>query len=60
MLHIYAALAEKERYLIGDRTRAALAAKKAQGVTLGNHTNLADAQALGLSRHPGRRRCLRR
>ncbi len=31
MLHIYAALAEKERHLISDRTRAALAAKKAQG-----------------------------
>ena len=49
MLHIYAALAEKERHLIGDRTRAALAAKKAQGATLGNHTNLADAQALGVT-----------
>jgi len=31
MLHIYAALAEKERALISERTRAALAAKKAQG-----------------------------
>src|SRR4051812_48883204 len=31
MLHIYAALAEKERALISDRTRAALAQKKAQG-----------------------------
>ena len=31
MLHIYAALAEKERGTIADRTRAALAAKKAQG-----------------------------
>ena len=28
MLHIYAALAEKERHLISDRTRAALAAKE--------------------------------
>ena len=34
MLHIYAALAEKERGMIADRTRAALAAKKAQGATL--------------------------
>src|ERR1019366_10216553 len=30
MLHIYAALAEKERAPIADRTRAALAAKKAR------------------------------
>jgi DNA invertase Pin-like site-specific DNA recombinase len=47
MLHIYAALAEKERHLISDRTRAALAAKKAQGATLGNRTNLDQAQAKG-------------
>jgi DNA invertase Pin-like site-specific DNA recombinase len=36
MLHLYAALAEKERKLISERTRAALAIKKAQGVKLGN------------------------
>ena len=47
MLHIYAALAEKERALIADRTRVALAAKKAAGATLGNRTNLPDAQAKG-------------
>lgn len=47
MLHIYAALAEKERALISDRTRVALAQKKAQGVTLGNRTNLAEASAKG-------------
>jgi len=47
MLHIYAALAEKERGMISDRTRAALAAKKAQGATLGNRTNLGEAQAKG-------------
>jgi DNA invertase Pin-like site-specific DNA recombinase len=47
MLHLYAALAEKERHLIADRTRVALAARKAQGVRLGNPTNLAEASAKG-------------
>jgi DNA invertase Pin-like site-specific DNA recombinase len=35
MLHIYAALAEKERRYISQRTKDALAMKKAQGVELG-------------------------
>jgi len=48
ILHIYAALAEKVRSLIADRTCAALAAKKAQGATLGNRTNLGEAQAKGV------------
>jgi DNA invertase Pin-like site-specific DNA recombinase len=47
MLHVYAALAEKERNLIADRTRAALAVKKAQGVKLGNPVNLIEAGAKG-------------
>jgi len=47
LLHLYAALAEKERALISERTRAALARKKAQGALLGNRTNLAQAQAMG-------------
>ena len=47
MLHLYAALAEKERHLIAERTRAALAARKAQGVKLGNPVNLAAAGARG-------------
>jgi DNA invertase Pin-like site-specific DNA recombinase len=37
MLHIYAALAEKERRLISDRTKAGLAAAKRRGVRLGGH-----------------------
>ena len=36
MLHIYAALAQKERSLIAARTKAALAAAKSRGVRLGN------------------------
>ena len=47
MLHIYAALAEKERRLISERTRSALAARKAQGARLGNRSNAAEAAALG-------------
>ncbi len=35
MLHIYAAFAEKERNVISERTRAALAVRKAQGMRLG-------------------------
>jgi DNA invertase Pin-like site-specific DNA recombinase len=35
MLHIYAALSEKERRYIASRTKAALAVKKAQSVVLG-------------------------
>ena len=47
MLHLYAALAEKERRLISERTRAALAAKKAAGARLGNRRNLRLAGSLG-------------
>ena len=47
MLHLYAALAEKERRLISERTRSALAAKKAAGAKLGNRRNIAEAGAIG-------------
>jgi DNA invertase Pin-like site-specific DNA recombinase len=36
VLHLFAALAEKERALVSTRTRQALSAAKARGVTLGN------------------------
>jgi DNA invertase Pin-like site-specific DNA recombinase len=47
MLHLYAALAEKERRLISERTKAALAAKRANGIELGNRRNDAQAAAAG-------------
>ncbi|PZR07782.1 MAG: resolvase [Azospirillum brasilense] len=50
MLHIYAALAEKERRMIAERTRAALAARKRQGAQLGNRTNLTEAGTKGAAR----------
>ncbi|WP_246730885.1 recombinase family protein [Rhizobium laguerreae] len=46
MLHIYAALAEKERELISKRSREALQVKKKAGAILGNRTNLAKAQMM--------------
>jgi DNA invertase Pin-like site-specific DNA recombinase len=54
MLHIYAALAQQERRMIAERTKVALAAAKARGVTLGNaaqaraNADQADAFAEGL------------
>lgn len=49
MLHLWAALAEKERNLISARTKAALAAAKARGTVLGN-PRLSDARAPVLAR----------
>jgi DNA invertase Pin-like site-specific DNA recombinase len=50
MLHIYAALAEKERRLISARTKAALAEAKRRGVKLGNAQLAADNRAAALAR----------
>jgi DNA invertase Pin-like site-specific DNA recombinase len=50
MLHLYAALAEKERALISARTKAALAAKKAAGAQLGN-PRAADAAVKAQAAH---------
>ena len=47
MLHLYAALAEKERRLISERTTAALSARKAQGARLGNRRNIGEAGEIG-------------
>ncbi|WP_114946146.1 recombinase family protein [Microvirga calopogonii] len=44
MLHIYASLGQKERKLISQRTREALAELKAQGVRLGKEQNLVEGR----------------
>jgi DNA invertase Pin-like site-specific DNA recombinase len=57
VLHLFAALAEKERSLIATRTRQALKAAKARGVTLGNprlieaRENAAEAVRAAADRH---------
>jgi DNA invertase Pin-like site-specific DNA recombinase len=47
MLRLYAALAEKERRLILERTTAALQAKRASGAKLGSPKNLCRAGSIG-------------
>jgi DNA invertase Pin-like site-specific DNA recombinase len=50
MLHLHAALAERERKIISERTVAALAAAKARGQALGN-PRLSEARAIANARH---------
>lgn len=52
MLHLKAAFAEKERIMIGERTKLALQAKKARGEALGRalHKDPAATQALAIQR----------
>jgi DNA invertase Pin-like site-specific DNA recombinase len=50
ILHLFAALAEKERALIATRTKAALAAAKARGVKLGG-PKLAEARQAAVERN---------
>lgn len=48
VLHLYAALAEKERKLISDRTKRALEAAKARGIKLGgDRGRLAEVRGKG-------------
>jgi DNA invertase Pin-like site-specific DNA recombinase len=57
LLHIYAALAEKERQMISRRTKDALAAARARGVILGGMREKASSCAPRLRREP--RSCAR-
>jgi DNA invertase Pin-like site-specific DNA recombinase len=54
ILHLFAALAEKERALISERTKAGLASARARGQQLGNPRNLAEAGRRGAARNRAR------
>jgi DNA invertase Pin-like site-specific DNA recombinase len=54
VLHIFAALAEKERALISARTKAGLASARARGQRLGNPRNLSAAGRVGAARNRAR------
>jgi DNA invertase Pin-like site-specific DNA recombinase len=47
VLHLFAAMSEKERRMISTRTREALQSLKRKGKKLGNRTNLHEAQQKG-------------
>jgi DNA invertase Pin-like site-specific DNA recombinase len=49
MMHLYAALAEKEPRLISERTRVAPAVGRANGAKLENPTNIREAGQIGRS-----------
>jgi DNA invertase Pin-like site-specific DNA recombinase len=54
ILHLYAALSEKERALISHRTKEGLRKVKERGVRLGNPTNLREAQRKGMESNQAR------
>lgn len=65
MMRIYAAMAQKERELISERTKAALAAARARGKALGGDRGYRpasgpDARAAALSRRVGAERTAHR
>lgn len=65
MMRVYAAMAQKERELIGERTRAALAAAKARGRVLGGDrgyrpTTVPDAAAAAQARRESAERAAHR